>query len=176
MSIIYYKDHIPDIGNNCFIDNSAQVIGQVTIGDDSSVWPLVSIRGDVNSIRIGKRTNIQDNSVLHVSHESIQTPPGGFSLFIGDNVTVGHGVILHGCSIGNNCLIGMGSNVLDGAVVEENVMIAAGSLIAQNKKVSSGFLWMGRPAKPIRELTEEEIDWIAYSAQHYQKLKDDYLL
>ena len=175
MSIRNYKGHTPTIGENCFIDESAQVIGKVNIGDNSSVWPLVSIRGDVNSIRIGKNTNIQDNSVLHVTHENPQSPAGGFPLDIGDDVTIGHGVILHGCKIGNHCLIGMGSSVLDGAVVEDNVLVAAGSLVAQNKKVTSGYLWMGRPAKPIRELTEDELNWLKYSSQHYVKLKDDYL-
>ena len=175
MSIRKYKGITPTIGKNCYIDESAQVIGQVKIDNDSSVWPLVSIRGDVNAITIGKNTNIQDNSILHVTHENVQSPSGGFPLNIGDNVTIGHGVILHGCNIGNQCLIGMGSSVLDGAVVEDNVLVAAGSLVAQNKKVTSGYLWMGRPAKPIRELTQDELDWLKYSAQHYIKLKDEYL-
>ncbi len=175
MSIRNYKEHSPQLAKNCFIDESAQVIGKVDIGENTSVWPLVTIRGDVNTISIGKNTNIQDNSVLHVTHEHPASPPGGYPLQIGDNVTIGHGVILHGCRIGNQCLIGMGSSVLDGAVIEDNVLVAAGSLVAQNKKVSSGYLWMGRPAKPIRELTEEEMQWLKYSAQHYVKLKDDYL-
>jgi carbonic anhydrase/acetyltransferase-like protein (isoleucine patch superfamily) len=175
MSIREYKGISPTIGKDCYIDESAQVIGQVKIDDGSSVWPLVSIRGDVNSISIGKNTNIQDNSILHVTHENVQSPPGGFQLNIGDDVTIGHGVILHGCTIGNRCLIGMGSSVLDGAVIEDNVLVAAGSLVAQNKKVTSGYLWMGRPAKPIRELTDEELEWLKYSAQHYIKLKDEYL-
>jgi carbonic anhydrase/acetyltransferase-like protein (isoleucine patch superfamily) len=175
MSIRKYKDISPTIGNDCFIDDSAQVIGKVTIGDDSSIWPLVSIRGDVNSISIGKNTNVQDNSVLHATHENFQSPKGGFPLVIGDNVTIGHGVILHGCTIGNNCLVGMGSSVLDGAIVEDNVLIAAGSLVAQNKKVITGYLWMGRPAKPIRKLTEGELSWLEYSAGHYVKLKNDYI-
>lgn len=175
MSIRKYKNISPNIGKNCFVDDSAQVIGKVSIGDNSSVWPLVTIRGDVNTIDIGCCTNIQDNSVLHVTHEHPNSPKGGFPLTIGNNVTIGHGVILHGCSIGNNCLIGMGTSVLDGAIIEDNVLIAAGSLIAQNKKVSSGYLWMGRPAKPLRELTTEELVWLQYSAKHYVKLKNDYL-
>jgi len=175
MSIRKYKGIKPSIGEGCYIDESAQVIGQVKIDSNSSVWPLVSIRGDVNSIRIGKNTNIQDNSILHVTHDNFQSPSGGFPLSIGDDVTIGHGVILHGCTIGNKCLIGMGSSVLDGAVVEDNVLVAAGSLVAQNKKVTSGYLWMGRPAKPIRELTTDELEWLKYSADHYIKLKDEYL-
>ncbi|MFK5986048.1 MAG: gamma carbonic anhydrase family protein [Pseudomonadota bacterium] len=175
MTVRNFKDHAPQIGKDCFIDDSAQVIGQVEIGDNSSIWPLVTIRGDVNTISIGENSNVQDNSILHVSHEHSEGPPGGYPLQIGDNVTIGHGVILHGCSIGNQCLIGMGSSVLDGAVIEDNVLVAAGSLVAQNKKVTSGYLWMGRPAKPIRELTEKELNWLKYSAMNYVKLKNEYL-
>lgn len=175
MSIRKYKNTVPEIAGDCYIDESAQIIGDVHIGSNSSVWPLVTIRGDVNTIEIGCNTNIQDNSVLHVTREHPNSPEGGHPLIIGDNVTIGHGVILHGCSIGNNCLIGMGSCVLDGAVIEDNVLIAAGSLIAQNKKVTSGYLWMGRPAKPIRELNTEELHWFKSSADHYCRLKEDYL-
>lgn len=175
MSIRNYKDHCPVVGENSYIDPSAQVIGRVNIGNDVSVWPLVTIRGDVNHISIGDNTNIQDNSVLHVTHEHQASPEGGYPLTIGKNVTIGHGVILHGCRIGNNCLIGMGSTILDGAVVEDNVLIAAGSLVSQNKVVKSGYLWMGQPAKPFRELTQEELNWLQYSAEHYARLKNDYL-
>ena len=119
MAIRNFKHHRPNIGHATFVDPSAQVIGRVNIGNDCSIWPLTTIRGDVNSVNIGHNTNIQDNSVLHVTHDHPASPPGGYPLSIGDNVTIGHGVILHGCSIGNNCLIGMGSRVLDGAVIDE---------------------------------------------------------
>ncbi len=175
MSLRRFKDYEPKLGDDCYIDPSAQVIGRVEIANNSSIWPLVTIRGDVNSISIGENTNIQDNSVLHVSHEHEASPPGGFPLIIGNNVTIGHSVVLHGCQIGNNCLIGMGACILDGAIIEDNVLIAAGSLVAQNKRVKSGYLWMGSPAKPIRELNEDEKKWLIYSAQHYVKLKNEYL-
>ncbi len=175
MSIRYYKDYYPQIADSCYIDDSAQVIGRVSIGAHSSVWPLVTIRGDVNEIRIGSYTNIQDNSVLHVTHEHPQSPEGGYPLTIGSQVTIGHGVILHGCTIGDRCLVGMGSCILDGAIIEDDVLIAAGSLVAQNKQVSSGYLWMGRPAKPVRQLNQQELAWLKYSAEHYRQLKQDYL-
>lgn len=170
-----YKQHRPYIAPDCYIDDSAQVIGRVRIGAHSSVWPLVTIRGDVNNIEIGSHTNIQDNSVLHVTHEHAQSPAGGYPLIIGSQVTIGHNVILHGCRIGDYCLVGMGSCILDGAVIEDHVLIAAGSLVAQNKQVSSGYLWMGRPARPIRPLNEDELKWLEYSARHYSELKQDYL-
>jgi len=174
MSIRKFKGVEPTIGEHVYIDESAQVIGQVTIGKDSSIWPLVTIRGDVNVVTIGENTNVQDNSVLHVTHE-YEGPGSGFPLTLGDNVTVGHGVILHGCSVGNNCLIGMGTKVLDGATIEDNVFIAAGSLIPQNKRVTGGQLWMGSPAKPIRKLSEQELNWLQYSAKQYVKLKNEYM-
>lgn len=173
MSIRKFQDFTPSLGNGVYIDESAQVIGRVSLGDNCSIWPLVTIRGDVNTVTIGNNSNVQDNSVLHVTHE-YDGPGSGFPLTIGDNVTIGHGVILHGCTIGNNCLVGMGSKVLDGAVIEDNVFIAAGSLIPQNKRVTSGYLWMGSPAKPIRKLTDKELNWLEYSAQQYVKLKAEY--
>jgi len=174
VAIRSYQGISPQVADHCYIDPSAQVIGKVSLAENCSVWPQVTIRGDVNDISIGKNTNIQDNSVLHVTHEHPHSPKGGFPLTIGDNVTIGHSVILHGCTIGNNCLIGMGSCILDGAVIEDNALIAAGSLISQNKKVTGGYLWMGSPAKAVRKLTQEEIDWFSYSAQHYVKLKTNY--
>jgi len=174
MSIRKFKGLEPTIGDNVYIDESAQIIGQVNIGNESSIWPLVTIRGDVNVVTIGENTNIQDNSVLHVTHE-YEGPGSGYPLTLGDNVTVGHNVILHGCTIGNNCLIGMGTKVLDGAIIEDNVFIAAGSLIPQNKRVTAGQLWMGSPAKPIRKLSEQELNWLQYSAKQYVKLKNEYM-
>ncbi|MBF0263693.1 MAG: gamma carbonic anhydrase family protein [Gammaproteobacteria bacterium] len=175
MTLRKFKQYQPQVDHSAFVDPSAQVIGQVIIGKDSSIWPNVTIRGDVNNISIGEQSNIQDNSVLHVTSPYPGSPENGYPLKMGDRVTIGHQVILHGCKIGNLCLIGMGSCVLDGAVIEDNVLIAAGSLVAQNKRVKSGYLWMGRPAKPIRELTDEELNWLKISADHYVELKDQYL-
>jgi len=164
---------IPNIALSAYIDASAQVIGDVSIGDDSSVWPQAVIRGDIQRIRIGQRSNIQDGSILHVTHDS-DYAPGGFAVDIGDDVTVGHGVILHGCGIGDRCLVGMGSLVMDGAVLENDVMLAAGSLVTPGKVLTSGYLWVGRPARQSRELTSQERDYLAYAAQHYVSLKNRY--
>lgn len=175
MAIRDFEDRLPDIHPTSFIDDKALVIGDVTIGEHCSVWPFTVIRGDVNSIQLGNNSNIQDNSVLHVSHDGPYNP-GGFDLKIGDNVTVGHRVILHGCHIGNNCLVGMGSTIMDGVVIEANTIIGAGSLVTPGKKLESGYLWLGSPARKVRKLTNEEINSINYSAQHYVKLKARHLL
>lgn len=169
-----YKNISPRIGQRSFVDPMSAVIGDVEVGEDCSIWPMVSIRGDVHQIRIGNRTNIQDGSVLHVTHRHPDAPEG-FPLTIGDEVTVGHNVTLHGCTIGNRSLIGMGSTVLDGATVEEGVLLGAGSLVPSGKILESGYLWVGSPAKKIRPLNEKEQNWLAYSAVHYCRLKDDYL-
>ena len=161
-----FKDFTPSIGNRVFVDEQATVIGDVSLGDDVSVWPQSVIRGDINPITIGERTNIQDGSILHVTSDNTFTP-GGYPLIIGDDVTIGHGVILHACIIESMSLIGIGSIVLDGALVESNTMIAAGSLVSPNKKMKSGFLYKGSPAKPIRELTDKELDYIKFSSKHY---------
>jgi carbonic anhydrase/acetyltransferase-like protein (isoleucine patch superfamily) len=157
-----------------YVDESAAVIGDVVLGDDASVWPQCSVRGDVNFIRIGARTNIQDNSVLHVTHKYPALPEGR-ACIVGDDVTVGHQCVLHACTVGNLCLIGMGSIILDGAVLEDRVLLGAGSLVTEGKVLDGGHLWMGRPAKKVRPLTDQELAWFAYSAKHYAKLKDDYL-
>jgi len=169
-----YKGVSPQVGAGSFIDPMSAVIGDVEIGTDCSIWPMVSIRGDVHYIRIGDRTNIQDGSVLHVTHKHPGAPEG-FPLHIGDGVTVGHNVTLHGCTIGNGSLVGMGSTVLDGAVLEEGVLLGAGSLIPPGKTLEGGYLWVGSPAKKIRPLSENEVQWLNYSAEHYCRLKDNYL-
>ncbi|MBJ7224146.1 MULTISPECIES: gamma carbonic anhydrase family protein [unclassified Brenneria] len=169
-----YKGVFPDIGENVMIDQSSVVIGNVTLGDDVSIWPLVVIRGDVNNISIGARSNIQDGSVLHITHSSEKNPAGN-PLIIGDDVTVGHKAMLHGCTIGNRVLVGMGSIILDGAVVEDDVMIGAGSLVSPGKRLESGYLYLGSPAKRIRPLSQEEIEGLVYSANNYVHWKDDYL-
>ena len=171
MTIRNFEDKQPDIHSSAFIDETALVVGDVQIGGNSSIWPLTVVRGDVNSIYIGDNTNIQDNSVLHVSHDGPYNP-GGFNLKIGNHVTVGHRVILHGCQIGHSCLIGMGSTIMDGVVIEPHNIIGAGSLVTPNKHLESGYLWMGSPARQVRKLSDEEIESIEYSAQHYVRLKN----
>lgn len=163
----------PRLETGAWVHDSAQVIGDVTLGENASVWPGVAARGDVNFIRIGKDSNIQDNSVLHVTHKSTNDPAGA-PLIIGDRVTVGHAVVLHGCSIGNDCLIGMGSIVLDRAVIEDRVMVGAGSLVPPGRVLRSGHLYLGRPVKEVRPLSEEELAGFSYSANNYVKLKKQY--
>jgi carbonic anhydrase/acetyltransferase-like protein (isoleucine patch superfamily) len=163
----------PQLGPGAWVHPRATVIGEVSIGADASVWPGAVIRGDVNSIAIGEASNIQDNSVLHVSHRTPANPAGG-PLIIGARVTVGHSVILHACTIGDECLIGMGSIILDRAVVQKHVLLGAGSLVPEGKVLESGHLYLGRPAKLVRPLTEEEIAYFSYSAEHYVKLARSY--
>jgi carbonic anhydrase/acetyltransferase-like protein (isoleucine patch superfamily) len=174
MAIRPYKGILPKLGARVYVDESAAVIGDVQLGEDASVWPMCSVRGDVNLIRIGARTNIQDNSVIHVTHKYSDLPDGRACL-VGDDVTVGHQCVLHACTIGNSCLIGMGSIVLDGAILHDGVLLGAGSLVTEGKELEGGNLWLGRPAKKARALTKQEMDWFVYSAKHYVKLKDDYL-
>lgn len=174
MTIRSYKDINPNIAANSYVDDTAMVIGDVTIGEDCSIWPMTVARGDVNKITIGRRSNIQDGSVLHVTHPH-KTMPEGYALTIGENVTVGHKVILHGCHVGDNCLIGMGSTVMDGVVIQPWVMLGAGSLVSPGKELEGGYLWLGMPARKVRALSDEERKWIDYSATHYVNLKNDYL-
>lgn len=164
----------PKIALSCYIDERADVIGDVEIAENSSVWPMSVIRGDVNFIRIGHSSNIQDGSVLHVSHAGEYNPEGA-ALIIGNYVTVGHKVLLHACTIGNDCLIGMGSIVMDDVVVEDDVMIGAGSVVPPGKQLESGYLYLGSPCKRLRKLREREIEYLRYSAQHYVRLKNRYM-
>lgn len=174
MPLSAYLNTFPVVAERVYLHPSCQVIGDVTIGDDSSVWCNTVLRGDVNRIVIGRRTNVQDLSLGHVLHKTPEKPAGS-PLIIGDDVTVGHAVILHGCTIGNECLIGMGSIIMDDAVIPDRVMIGAGSLVSPGKTLESGMLYMGRPAKAVRSLTEEEIAYLKYSAEHYVRVKDNYL-
>lgn len=173
MSLRSYKGITPKLEASAYVDEAAVVIGDVTLAADSSIWPMAVARGDVNYIRIGARSNIQDGAVLHVTHDH-EGAPGGFPLIIGDDVTVGHNVTLHGCTIANRCLIGMGSTVLDGAKLEEGVLLAAGSLVPPGKTLEGGYLWLGSPVKRGRRLTEEEQAWFSYSARHYARLSEEH--
>lgn len=173
MAIRNFENKSPDIHPSAYIDETAVVIGDVTIGEDSSLWPMTVARGDVQSIKIGAQTNIQDGCILHVSHDS-KYAPGGFALTVGDDVTVGHRVTLHACTVGNNCLIGMSATIMDGAVLGDNIIIGAASLVPTGKKLESGYLYMGSPVKQIRELTDKELEFLKYSAKHYSLLKDQH--
>ena len=164
----------PKLGARVMIDPSAAVLGDIEIGDDVSIWANCSVRADVHSIRIGNRTNVQDNSVLHVTHAS-RFNPDGWPLIIGDDVTVGHRAVLHGCSLGDRVLVGMGAIVMDGVIVEDDVMIAGGALVTPGKRLESGTLYAGSPARPVRPLSEQERTFLGYSAQNYAKLKQQYL-
>lgn len=174
MTIRDFQKQSPTLAENVFVDETALVIGRVTLGADVSVWPMTVLRGDVNIIHIGARTNIQDGSVCHVTSPS-HTYPNGFSLKVGEDVTVGHKVILHGCTIGNRVLIGMGAIVMDGAVIPDEVMLGAGCLVSPGKILESGFLYIGSPAKKSRELTQSERDFFIHSAKHYVELKNKHL-
>ena len=168
-----FRDTIPSIGENSYIDESAVVIGDVVIGENCSVWPLTVIRGDINKIRIGDKTNIQDGSVLHVTHRGDYSPDGA-ELHIGNEVTIGHKALLHGCRIGNQCLIGMGSIITDDATIEDKVIIGSGSLVPPGKVLKSGYLYLGNPVTQKRTLTEREIEYLSYVAGHYVLLSRDY--
>ncbi len=163
-----YKGVIPKIHSTVFLEDSAQVVGDVEVGEDSSIWFNTVVRGDVNTIRIGKRTNIQDGSLVHVTN-------GKYSTTIEDEVSIAHGVILHGCHIKSRCLIGMGAIILDNAVVGEDSIVAAGSVVAESTVIESGWLALGTPAKPKRRLKQEEIEWIRRTARNYIDYKNTYL-
>ena len=174
MGIRSFQNKVPSQGERVFVDPASTVIGEVALGDDSSVWPGAVVRGDMHRIVIGARTSVQDNAVLHITHDSAFNP-GGFPLTLGDDVTVGHQAMLHGCTIGDRVMIGMQTMIMDGAVVESDVMLAAGSLVSPGKRLASGWLYRGRPARAVRELTAKEIEFLPYVAGNYVKLKDQYL-
>ncbi|MEF3074147.1 gamma carbonic anhydrase family protein [Methylobacter sp. Wu1] len=174
MAIRKFNDKQPSIGRSVYIDDSAVVIGDVTIGDDVSIWPTTVVRGDVESIRIGEGTNVQDGAVLHVSHAG-KFSPQGHPLTIGKGVTIGHRAVVHACTVGNYCLIGVGAIIMDDAVLEDYVMLGAGALVPPGKTLESGYLYVGAPAKQARLLKESEKEFLEYSSQHYMHLKDQYL-
>ncbi|MDQ7730960.1 gamma carbonic anhydrase family protein [Halomonas sp. SpR8] len=170
----HYQGMQPQLGERVYIDPASVVIGDVVLGDDCSVWPMTVIRGDMHRIRIGARTSVQDGSVLHITHAS-DFSPDGFPLTIGDDVTIGHKAILHGCTLGSRILVGMGAIVMDGAVVEDEVIIAAGAVVTPGKHLESGYVYAGNPAKALRPLKDKERAFFPYTAGNYVKLKDRFL-
>lgn len=162
-----FKETSPAIDSEAFIAENAVIIGAVEIGADSSIWYGCTLRGDVNNIRIGQRTNIQDHTLIHVSST-------GQGTYVGDDVTVGHSAVLHACTIGNMAFIGMQACIMDDAVVEDRAMVAAGALVTPGKRVPSGQLWGGSPARYMRDLTVEELNFLEFSAARYVKLSKAY--
>jgi carbonic anhydrase/acetyltransferase-like protein (isoleucine patch superfamily) len=169
-----YRNVRPRLGANVYVDPAATVIGDVELGDDVSIWPAAVLRGDVERIRIGARTNIQDGAVIHVTHDGPYTP-GGQPCIVGADVTIGHGAVIHACTIEACSLIGMHATVLDGAVVKRHAFVGAGALVAPGKVVGEAELWIGNPARRVRTLSDTEIEALRYSASHYVELKDGYL-
>lgn len=173
MNLRPYRGLLPRIHPSAYVDPAACVIGDVELGVDSSIWPGAMIRGDVHYIRIGARTNVQDGAVVHVTHDGPYTP-GGFPTLIGDDVTIGHGAVIHACTIGDAVLIGMHATILDGATVSRHGFVGAGALVPPGKTVGEAELWLGNPARCVRRLSDAEIERLYYSAQQYVKLKNDY--
>ena len=169
-----YLGQLPTLGQRTYVDPAATVIGDVVLGDDASVWPGTIIRGDVNHIRIGARTNVQDGTIIHVSHHSPYNR-AGYPTLIGEDVTIGHGTIIHACTIEDLALIGMGACILDGATVKKHGFVGAGAVVGPGKVVGEAELWLGNPARFARKLSDKEIESLLYSAQHYVRLKDKYL-
>ena len=175
LSIRSHRGISPNLGLRVYVDPAATVIGNVCLGDDVSVWPGAVLRGDMHSISVGARSNIQDNAVLHITHAS-DFNPAGWPLSIGEDVVVGHRAILHGCTLGNRILVGNGAIVNDGAVVEDEVIIGAGCMVPPGKTLASGFVYVGNPCKPLREISDKEKSFFSYSPANYVKLKNQYLL
>lgn len=169
-----YQGIHPQLGNNVYVDEASVLVGDIALDTDASIWPMVAARGDVNHIRIGKRSNVQDGSILHVTRKSASRPEG-HPLLIGDDVTIGHKAMLHGCKVGNRVLVGMGAIILDGAILEDDVILGAGSLVPPGKVLQSGYLYVGSPAKQARPLTEAELKFLPESADNYVRLKNEYL-
>jgi carbonic anhydrase/acetyltransferase-like protein (isoleucine patch superfamily) len=165
---------MPTLGDRTYVDPAATVIGDVVLGDDVSIWPNAVLRGDVHYIRIGARSNVQDGTVIHVTHDGPYSP-GGFPTIVGEGVTIGHAAVIHACTIDDYCLIGMHATVLDGAVIKKYGFVAAGSVIPPGKVVGERELWVGNPAKCVRLLSDQQVEQLHYSADHYVRLKDVYL-
>ena len=175
MNIRPYLGTLPVLGERAYVDRSASLIGDVVLGDDVSIWPGTVVRGDGNCIRFGARSNGQDGSVVHVSHDGPHAKLGGFATVIGEDVTIGHKAIVHACRIEDAVLVGMGAILLDGVIVRKHGFVGAGALVTPGKEVGPGELWLGNPAKKVRMLSDAEIEALYYSAQHYVRLKDRYL-
>ena len=174
MTLRKFESFTPTVAASAYVDSTALVIGQVRIGEDSSIWPLSVIRGDIHFIAIGERTNVQDGTVIHVTHDG-PFNPGGFATTIGNDVTVGHKVMLHGCTIGDRVLIGMGTIIMDGVIVESDVVVGGGSLVPPGKRLESGYLYVGSPVKQIRKLKDSELQYFIYSAGKYVELKNRHM-
>ena len=175
VSIITLNGKTPRIHETAFIAPGCRIIGDVEIGPEVSIWYNCVLRGDVNFIRIGARSNVQDGTVIHVSHDGPHAKLGGFATVVGADVTIGHKAIVHACRIEDACLVGMGAILLDGVVVEKHGFIGAGALVPPGKRVGSGEMWLGNPARKVRMLGDAEIEALYYSAGHYVRLKDEYL-
>ncbi|HHF7373186.1 gamma carbonic anhydrase family protein [Legionella bozemanae] len=169
-----FQGKSPSMGQRVYVDPKSVIIGDVSLGDDVSVWPMAVLRGDVNSIKIGNACSIQDGAVLHVTHDGPYTS-GGHPLILGQGITIGHQAVLHGCTVDDFCLIGMGALILDAVHLQHHVMVGAGALVTPGKVLESGYLYLGNPVKAIRKLTDQELEMLEYSAQHYVRLKDKHL-
>jgi carbonic anhydrase/acetyltransferase-like protein (isoleucine patch superfamily) len=173
-SIRSYKGITPTLGARAYVDPAATVIGDVVLGDDVSIWPGAVLRGDVHYIRIGARSNVQDGTIVHVTHDGPYSP-GGFPTVVGEGVTIGHAAVIHACTIEDYCLIGMHATVLDGATVKKYGFVGAGSVVPPGKVVGERELWLGNPAQRVRVLTDKQVEQLHYSADHYVRMKDTYL-
>jgi carbonic anhydrase/acetyltransferase-like protein (isoleucine patch superfamily) len=173
MNLRTYKGIAPTLGERVYVDPAATVIGDVVLGDDVSIWPGAVLRGDVNHIRVGARSNIQDGAIVHVAHAGPYGP--GFPCLIGTGVTIGHAAVVHACTLGDYCLVGMHASVLDGAVVGDYGFVGAGAVVPPGKVVGERELWLGNPAKCVRVLSDAQVEQLCYSAAHYVRLKDAYL-
>lgn len=172
MTLRSYHNISPKLASGAWVDDAAVVIGKCELGEEVSIWPNATLRGDVNDIKIGDRSNIQDGAVVHTTHQSDITK--GSQCVVGNDVTVGHNAVLHGCIIEDECLIGMGAVVLDNAVVQKHVLVGANSLVPPGKVLESGYLYVGSPVKQARALTDDEKAFFKYSAAHYVKLKNSF--
>lgn len=166
-----FDEKWPRVADSAWIDETAVIIGDVTLGNDVSVWPTAVIRGDVNRIAIGDRSNVQDGTVIHVAHDGPYSP-GGFPTVVGEDVTIGHRAVVHACTVGSRVLVGMGAIIMDGAVVEDDCIIAAGTLVPPGRRLDAGYLYVGSPAKASRELSAGEREQLVYSAHHYVRVKE----
>lgn len=170
-----FKGMHPKLGKNSYIDPAATVIGEVELGEDVSVWPGAVIRGDMHWIRIGDRSNVQDNAVIHTTHASEEFNPAGFPTSIGKDVTIGHSAVLHGCTIEDRVLIGIGAIINDGVTIKSGAMVGAGALVPPGKTLEGGFIYVGNPARQLRPLSDAETKFLGYSSQNYIKLKNQYI-